>query len=87
MLHAVALDVDVASWPCGDLTPTGDRGSALSGGQRVRLVLARALYQPGAALFLLDDLLSVVDNHTAQWLLEHALFGGYLDGEGCLMYG
>ena len=39
-LHSTALDDDVAAWPLGD----SNRGSALSGGQRARVALARALY-------------------------------------------
>jgi ABC-type transport system involved in cytochrome bd biosynthesis fused ATPase/permease subunit len=44
----------------------GDGGSALSGGQRLRVTLARALCQPGTDLFLLDDLLASLDSHVAQ---------------------
>jgi ABC-type transport system involved in cytochrome bd biosynthesis fused ATPase/permease subunit len=50
----------------GDLTPMGEGGSGLSGGQRLRVSLARALYQPGTNLFLLDDILASLDSHVAQ---------------------
>lgn len=45
VLHACALQQDTAGMPAGDLTPAGDRGAALSGGQRMRIALARALYE------------------------------------------
>ena len=45
VLYACALQHDVLHMSKGDLTTVGDRGSALSGGQRARLALARALYQ------------------------------------------
>ena len=66
----MALDADLAAMPYADLTPVGDRGSKLSGGQRTRLALARALYQHQAQLVLLDDVLSAVDNHSAQWIIR-----------------
>lgn len=43
-LEAAALLPDLEAMGHGDLTPAGDRGSALSGGQRSRLALARALH-------------------------------------------
>ena len=43
-LEAAALLPDLEAMSHGDQTPAGDRGSALSGGQRSRLALARALY-------------------------------------------
>ena len=46
--------------PHGDSTLIGDRGVSLSGGQRARVSLARALYTD-ADIFLLDDPLSAVD--------------------------
>ena len=46
--------------PHGDSTLIGDRGVSLSGGQRARVSLARALYKD-ADIFLLDDPLSAVD--------------------------
>jgi ATP-binding cassette, subfamily C (CFTR/MRP), member 1 len=42
----------------------GERGCNLSGGQKVRIALARALYS-GADVLLLDDILSAVDAHVA----------------------
>ena len=46
--------------PYGDMTLIGDRGTRLSGGQRARISLARALYTDGD-IYLLDDPLSSVD--------------------------
>ncbi|KIZ00669.1 hypothetical protein MNEG_7291, partial [Monoraphidium neglectum] len=77
VLHATALDTDLAALPAGDLTRIGDRGSTLSGGQRQRLALARALYRR-CSVYLLDDVLSAVDNHCAQWLIRHVLLGGLI---------
>lgn len=41
VVAACALDVDIARMGEGDLTPIGDKGGTLSGGQRSRLALAR----------------------------------------------
>ena len=46
-LEAAALLPDLEGMSQADLTPTGDRGSQLSGGQRSRLALSRALYLVG----------------------------------------
>jgi ABC-type phosphate transport system ATPase subunit len=44
--------------PDGDSTLIGDRGVSLSGGQRARISLARALYMD-ADIYLLDDPLQI----------------------------
>jgi len=44
VLEACALGPDLDSWPAGDHTEVGEAGLTLSGGQRVRLALARACY-------------------------------------------
>ncbi|KAG6813216.1 hypothetical protein H0H92_013103 [Tricholoma furcatifolium] len=52
----------------------GEKGITLSGGQRARVALARAMYS-AAECILLDDPLAAVDMHTAQHLLNKCLAG------------
>uniref|UniRef100_A0A8D0ARP1 Multidrug resistance-associated protein 4-like n=1 Tax=Sander lucioperca TaxID=283035 RepID=A0A8D0ARP1_SANLU len=60
VIRACALKRDMELLPDGDLTIIGDRGATLSGGQKARVNLARAVYQD-ADIYLLDDPLSAVD--------------------------
>lgn len=55
VVNACALDSDFRQLPQGDKTEVGDRGITLSGGQKARIALARAIYQE-ADIYLLDGL-------------------------------
>ncbi|KAG8721626.1 hypothetical protein FRC09_007600 [Ceratobasidium sp. 395] len=72
VLDACALRPDLAQFPDGDLTEVGERGITLSGGQRARISLARAVYAR-ADLYLLDDPLAAVDAHIAQHLFDQVI--------------
>ncbi|XP_040847175.1 ATP-binding cassette sub-family C member 4 isoform X5 [Ochotona curzoniae] len=56
----------------GDLTMIGDRGATLSGGQKARINLARAVYQD-ADIYLLDDPLSAVDAEVSRHLFQQCI--------------
>lgn len=56
----------------GDQTEIGEKGINLSGGQKARVSLARALYQ-NKDIYLMDDPLSAVDAHVGKFLLEECL--------------
>ena len=60
---------DIAQLVHGDLTLVGERGVTLSGGQKARVNLARAIYS-NADIYLLDDPLSAVDAGVARQLFE-----------------
>lgn len=61
--ETAGLTVDLEQLPNGLETMVGERGAHVSGGQRQRTALARALIR-NPELLLLDDTLSAVDNHT-----------------------
>ena len=69
-----ALERDMTLFPQGDQTLIGDRGVSLSGGQKARINLARALYLD-ADIYLLDDPLSAVDAHVAKHIFQEAIQG------------
>ena len=59
VVKACSLFKDFAQFPEEDHTVVGERGSSLSGGQKARINLARAMYRQ-ADIYLLDDPLSAV---------------------------
>ena len=73
------MQTDLNNFPYGDLTEIGSRGVSLSGGQRVRVSLARALYSD-ADLYLLDDPLSAVDSKVGKRLFQRCICG-FLSGK------
>ncbi|XP_048203673.1 ATP-binding cassette sub-family C member 10 isoform X2 [Perognathus longimembris pacificus] len=74
VLEACALTDDLSILPAGDQTEVGEKGVTLSGGQRARIALARAVYQE-KALYLLDDPLAAVDADVARHLLHRCILG------------
>ena len=60
---------DLEALPEGDKTMVGERGVSLSGGQKARVNLARALYFD-ADVYLLDDPLSAVDATVGKHLFD-----------------
>ncbi|KAL6725064.1 hypothetical protein Aduo_019884 [Ancylostoma duodenale] len=73
-LEISALNNDIAQFPRGDAVLVGDRGTSLSGGQKARIALARAIYSD-ADVFLLDDPLSAVDATVGRFLFEKCICG------------
>ncbi|POM57660.1 Multidrug resistance protein ABC Superfamily, partial [Phytophthora palmivora] len=61
-LRVSSLKKDLRILTAGDRTEIGEKGINLSGGQRTRVAIARAVYQD-ADIYLLDDILSAVDSH------------------------
>uniref|UniRef100_A0A665T414 Multidrug resistance-associated protein 4 n=2 Tax=Echeneis naucrates TaxID=173247 RepID=A0A665T414_ECHNA len=74
VIRACALKKDLELLPDGDQTLIGDRGATLSGGQKARVNLARAVYQD-ADIYLLDDPLSAVDSEVGKHLFEQCICG------------
>ncbi|KAK4880306.1 hypothetical protein RN001_008452 [Aquatica leii] len=67
-----ALKKDFAMFPKADKTVVGERGASLSGGQKARINLARAVYKK-ADIYLLDDPLSAVDPDVSKQLFKSCI--------------
>ncbi|CAA7263971.1 unnamed protein product [Cyclocybe aegerita] len=77
VVECCALRPDLEMLEDGDSTEIGARGVSLSGGQKARVALARAVYAR-TKYVLLDDPLSAVDSHTSRFLYERLLRGSLL---------
>ncbi|KAK5993924.1 ABC transporter 7 [Cladobotryum mycophilum] len=84
VIVACALERDLEILDHGDETLVGEKGITLSGGQKQRISLARALYSNSAHL-LMDDCLSAVDSHTAQWIFTNCIKGPLMENRTCIL--
>ncbi|KAL2753561.1 hypothetical protein ACRALDRAFT_2139965 [Sodiomyces alcalophilus JCM 7366] len=79
VLDACALRPDLASFRHGDLSDIGENGIGLSGGQKARVALARAVYSHSRVL-LLDDPLAALDHNTAESIVQKLFRGPLMEG-------
>ncbi|KAF5311665.1 hypothetical protein D9611_009497 [Ephemerocybe angulata] len=84
VLYQCALEQDLELFEAGDQTEVGERGLTLSGGQKARLTLARAIYSR-AEVILLDDVLAALDVHTSKWVVSKCLQGDLVQGRTVLL--
>ncbi|PHH76236.1 hypothetical protein CDD82_4074 [Ophiocordyceps australis] len=84
VINACALKRDLEILDHGDETLVGEKGITLSGGQKQRISLARALYSNSQHV-LLDDCLSAVDSHTAQWIFTNCIKGPLMRNRTCIL--
>ncbi|CBQ73454.1 related to YBT1-Vacuolar, ABC protein transporting bile acids [Sporisorium reilianum SRZ2] len=82
VIFACGLKPDLKVFKDGDRTEIGEGGTNLSGGQKARISLARAVYSH-AGTVLIDDCLSALDSHTTKHVCE-TLFGADKGGSGLL---
>lgn len=72
MTRVCSLLRDFNQLPNGDMTIIGDHGEPLSGGQKAKVNLARAIYRQ-ADLYLLDDPLSAIDASVARLIFKECI--------------
>ncbi|XP_050060625.1 probable multidrug resistance-associated protein lethal(2)03659 isoform X2 [Aphis gossypii] len=83
VIDVCGLKSDLEHFPLGDGTIVGERGTTLSGGQKARINLARAVYKK-ADIYLLDDPLSAVDVKVGNHLFEKCI-KNYLKEKACIL--
>ncbi|KAI5952854.1 hypothetical protein KGF54_003721 [Candida jiufengensis] len=74
VIYACSLESDLEILPAGDRTEIGERGITLSGGQKARINLARAVYA-NKDIILLDDVLSAVDARVGKHIMNTCIMG------------
>ncbi|KAJ3527518.1 hypothetical protein NMY22_g9759 [Coprinellus aureogranulatus] len=84
VLYQCALEKDLELFEAGDQTEVGERGLTLSGGQKARLTLARAIYS-NTEIILLDDVFAALDVQTASWIANKCLKGDLVKGRTVLL--
>lgn len=86
ILRACELHKDLAQRKEFDLAQVSENGSNFSGGQKIRINLARALYQR-TKLYLLDDPFSGLDTNTANQVIRNCFGSQNSDQKGVFPQG
>ena len=73
-MMACQLEPDLAIMPAGDFTEIGEKGINLSGGQKARVALARAIYKRPDIL-IMDDPISALDPHVRKDIFDQVFCG------------
>ncbi len=60
VIYQCGLERDISLFEAGDQAEVGEKGLTLSGGQKARVTLARAIYSQ-AQIILLDDVLAALE--------------------------
>ncbi|CCM00579.1 uncharacterized protein FIBRA_02614 [Fibroporia radiculosa] len=84
VIEQCGLRRDLELLEAGDKTEVGEKGLTLSGGQKARITLARAVYS-SAEIVLLDDVLAALDVHTAKWIVEKCFCGDLIRGRTIIL--
>ncbi|KAL7943262.1 P-loop containing nucleoside triphosphate hydrolase protein [Trichoderma barbatum] len=79
VIETCALKKDLEILPDGDKTELGANGINLSGGQKWRVTLARAIYSR-AEILVMDDIFSAVDAHVGRHIFEKCISGEICEG-------
>lgn len=79
VLDACALLPDLSNFTHGDQSFIGENGIGLSGGQKARVALARAVYS-SSRILILDDPLSALDHNTAESVVNKCFSGPLMLG-------
>lgn len=79
VIHDCALEPDIKMFDDGDQTEIGEKGVTLSGGQKARITLARAIYARTATV-LLDDIFSALDTLTSRFIIDNLFKGDLIEG-------
>jgi len=85
VLDICCLRDDLNLFDDGDQTFIGERGINLSGGQRARISLARAVYAD-ADIVILDDPLSAVDAHVGAAIFDNCIKGELIAKKKTLLW-
>ena len=83
ILDLCELNQDLQAFPGGDLTEIGEKGVNLSGGQKARISLARAMYCDND-IYILDDPISALDAHVGKNIMNNCIMG-YLKGKTIIL--
>ncbi|KAL0950645.1 hypothetical protein HGRIS_007433 [Hohenbuehelia grisea] len=84
VIYQCCLERDLELFAARDDTEVGEKGLTLSGGQKARITLARAIYSR-ANTILLDDVLAALDVHTAKWIAEKCFSGDLIKGRTVIL--
>ncbi|KAH9166019.1 hypothetical protein EDB89DRAFT_2076264 [Lactarius sanguifluus] len=84
VIYQCGLQRDLSLFDAGDKTEVGEKGLTLSGGQKARVTLARAVYS-SSQILILDDVLVALDVHTARWIVEKCFKGDLIRGRTILL--